>query len=141
MRTVIPLSAASSTHGATPPSWSSSVVTTSSPATKSRPAARETAKSSVVMFIPNEISSALQPRKRPASSLARARIASTARPVAYGAPRFPEASRSAFAIACPTSSGTCVPPGASKNAKPSFNEEKRARTASTFTAALRRGCG
>ena len=65
------------------------------------PAAREIAKSSVVMFIPNEISSGEQPRNRPASSFARARIASTARPVAYGAPRLPEASRSASAIASP----------------------------------------
>ena len=93
------------------------------------------------MFMPNEISSAVQPRKRAASSLARARIASTARPVAYGAPRFPDASRSAFAIAWPTSSGTCVPPGASKNAKPFCSDENRSRSASTFTAALRRGSG
>ena len=58
------------------------------------------AKSSVVMFMPNEISSACAPRNRAASSFARARIASTACPVAYGAPRLPDASRSAFAIAC-----------------------------------------
>jgi hypothetical protein len=139
----MPLSAASSTHGATPPSWSSSVVSTSSPAPKSRPAARESAKSSVVMFMPKEISSAPQPRKWPASSFARARIDSTARPVAYGAPRLPDASRSAWAIAAPTSSGTCVPPGASKKAKPFCSEENRLRACSgeNVTAALPPGCG
>jgi hypothetical protein len=93
------------------------------------------------MFIPNEISSGELPRNRPASALARARIASTARPVAYGAPRLPDASRSAFAIACPTSSGTWVPPGASKNANPFCSDENRSRSASTFRAAPRRGCG
>ena len=80
--TVSPLSAASSTQGATPPSWSSAVVTISSPAEKSRPAARVSAKFSVVMFIPNAISAAEQPRNRAASSFAPSRIASTARPVA-----------------------------------------------------------
>jgi predicted acyl esterase len=82
------------------------------------------------MFMPNEISSALQPRNAPASAFARARIASTARPVAYGAPRFADASFNAFAIACPTSSGTWVPPGASKNAKSERREVKRSRAAS-----------
>jgi hypothetical protein len=44
----------------------------------------------------------------------------------------PDASRSATAIASPTSCGTCVPPGASKNAKrPSRSEENLARAAST----------
>src|SRR5438876_7610770 len=42
------------------------------------------------------------------------------------------ASRSARAIASPTSSATCEPPGASRKTKPpSRSEEKRARTAST----------
>ena len=40
---------------------------------------------------------------------------------------------------CPTSSGTCVPPGASKNANPFCSAVKRERTASTFTASLRSG--
>src|SRR5262249_61092683 len=45
---------------------------------------------------------------------------------------FALASRSVRAIASPTSSGTCVPPGASRKTKPpSRSEEKRARTAST----------
>src|SRR5262252_2044136 len=45
---------------------------------------------------------------------------------------FALASRSVRAIASPTSSGTCDPPGASRNTKPSSrSEEKRARTAST----------
>ena len=83
------------------------------------------------MFMPKATWSPLQPRKRPASAFAPARIASTARPVAYGAPRFPEASRSARAIASPTSSGTCVPPGASRKANPERREEKRDRAAST----------
>src|SRR3954451_19490763 len=42
------------------------------------------------------------------------------------------ASRSAPAIASPTSSGTCEPPGASRKTKPPFRSElNRARTAST----------
>src|SRR5262249_26537823 len=45
---------------------------------------------------------------------------------------FALASRSVRAIASPTSSGTCEPPGASRKTKPpSRSEEKRARTAST----------
>jgi aryl-alcohol dehydrogenase-like predicted oxidoreductase len=62
-----------------------------------------------------------------------------------------EASRSVRAIASPTSSGTCEPPGASRKTKPpSRSEEKRARTASTSStvAAMKRayprlilGCG
>src|SRR5579884_2202414 len=61
------------------------------------------------------------------------------------------ASRKARAIASPTSSGTCEPPGASRKTKlPSRSEEKRARTASTSNrvAAMARayppvllGCG
>ena len=83
------------------------------------------------MFMPNTASAGVQPRKPAASCFAPARISSTARPVAYGAPRFADASRSAFAIASPTSSGTCVPPGASKNANPERSDEKRARAAAT----------
>src|SRR6476646_6762215 len=45
---------------------------------------------------------------------------------------FALASRSARAIASPTSSGTCEPPGASRKTKPPpRSEEKRSRTAST----------
>src|SRR5246127_5733045 len=45
---------------------------------------------------------------------------------------FAEASRRLRAIASPTSSGTCEPPGASRNTKPpSRSDEKRARTVST----------
>src|SRR5947207_8288986 len=61
------------------------------------------------------------------------------------------ASRSVRAIASPTSSGTCEPPGASRKTKaPSRSDEKRARTASTSNrvAAMERayprvilGCG
>src|SRR6202007_2670211 len=64
---------------------------------------------------------------------------------------FALASRSAAAIASPTSSGTCEPPGASRKTKPpSRSDEKRARTASTSStvAAMERayprlilGCG
>src|SRR5881394_533301 len=64
---------------------------------------------------------------------------------------FALASRSVRAIASPTSSGTCEPPGASRKTKsPSRSEEKRARTASTSNrvAAMERayprlilGCG
>src|SRR5690242_3184947 len=41
------------------------------------------------------------------------------------------ASRSVRAIASPTSSGTCDPPGASRNAKSPRSDEKRSRTAAT----------
>src|SRR4051795_10316679 len=64
---------------------------------------------------------------------------------------FALASRSARAIASPTSSGTCEPPGASRKAKPPLRRElNRARTASTSNrvAAMERayprvilGCG
>src|SRR5581483_8506191 len=83
------------------------------------------------MFVPKTMSSGEQFRNRPASARARSTIASTRRPVSYGAPRFPLASRSASAIARPTSSGTCEPPGASRKAKPPRSDEKRLRTAST----------
>src|ERR687883_2028922 len=64
---------------------------------------------------------------------------------------FALASRSVRAIASPTSSGTCEPPGASRKTKPpSRSEENRARTAltSSSVAAMQRayprvirGCG
>src|SRR5438105_15552320 len=64
---------------------------------------------------------------------------------------FALASRSVRAIASPTSSGTCEPPGASRKTKPSSrSEEKRERTAPTSSsvAAMERayprlilGCG
>ena len=65
------------------------------------PAARESAKSSVVMFIPNEISSGDAAEEAAGVRPSRARGSPRPRgPVAYGAPRLPDASRSAFAIAC-----------------------------------------
>ena len=102
-----------------------------SPSFQSRDAVRESVKSSTVMFVPNTTSSGEQLRKQPASARARSTIASTRRPVSYGAPRLPLASRSASAIARPTSSGTCEPPGASRNAKPPRRDENRSRTAAT----------
>ena len=56
----------------------------SSPALNSRPTVRESAKFSVVMFGPKTVSSAAQPRKRPAVSRARASSASVRRLVSYG---------------------------------------------------------
>src|SRR3982750_1320182 len=47
---------------------------------------------------------------------------------------FALASRSARAIASPTSSGTCEPPGASRNTKSPCSEEKRRRTAWTSSS-------
>src|SRR6266576_1197909 len=41
---------------------------------------------------------------------------------------FADASRSARAIASPTSSGTCEPPGASRNTKAPCSDENRRRT-------------
>src|SRR5579864_7714913 len=102
-----------------------------SPSFQSRDAVRERVKSSTVMFVPKTTSSGEQPRKRPASARAQSTIASTRRPVSYGAPRFPLASRSASAIARPTSSGTCEPPGASRKTNPPRSDENRLRTAST----------
>src|SRR5206468_12007948 len=72
----------------------------------------------------------------PASARALSTMASTRRPVSYGAPRFPLASRSARAIASPTSSGTCEPPGASRKAKPPCSDENRRRTASTSSSVV-----
>src|ERR1700758_2251953 len=126
-----PLSAASSRHRDTPPSWSRRETRMRSPSFQSRDAVRESMKSSTVMFVPKTTSSGEQLRKRPASPRARSTMASTRRPVSYGAPRFPLASRSASAIAAPTSSGTCEPPGASRNAKPPRRDENRLRTAGT----------
>ena len=52
------------------------------------------------------------------------------REVANGPPRFAFASRRYVAIASITESGTCVPPGPSKNASGRCSAVKRARTAS-----------
>src|SRR5499427_4540070 len=127
-RTTRPTSWASSSQGATPPSWSSEETRISSPGRKPRAAVRDSAKFSEVMFVPKITSWGAQPRKRDALTSASSRIAPTRRLVAYPAPRFALASRSARAIASPTSSGTWVPPGASRNVKPA-RDEKRPRTA------------
>src|SRR6266581_8229133 len=47
-----------------------------------------------------------------------------------------EASRSARAIASPTSSGTCAPPGASRNTKSPRSDENRRRTACTSSSVV-----
>src|SRR5690349_13865534 len=49
---------------------------------------------------------------------------------------FAEASRSVRAIASPTSSGTCDPPGASRKTKSPRSEEKRRLTASTSSSVV-----
>src|SRR4051794_9356196 len=49
---------------------------------------------------------------------------------------FAEASRNARAIASPTSSGTCEPPGASRNTKSPRSDEKRARAAWTSSTVV-----
>jgi hypothetical protein len=72
-----PRSAASSTHGETPPSWSRRETRIRSPSFQSLAAVRESEKSRTVMFWPKITSSAAQLRKRPASSFAVARIRST----------------------------------------------------------------
>ena len=92
---------------------------------------RDSVKSSEVMFGPKITSSGWQPRNRAALASASPKISLTRRLVAYPAPRLALASRSAAAIASPTSSGTCEPPGASRNAKPCRSDEKRARIAAT----------
>ena len=102
---------------------------------KPRPAVRDSVKSSEVMFGPKITSSGWQPRNRAAFASASLEISLTRRLVAYTAPRFALASRSAAAIASPTSSGTWEPPGASRNAKPCRSDEKRARIAATSMVA------
>jgi hypothetical protein len=102
-----------------------------SPVVVPRPAVRDSVKSSEVMFAPKITSSGWQPRNRAALASACSRISLTRWLVAYTAPRFALASRSAAATAAPTSSGTCEPPGASRNAKPCRSDEKRARIAAT----------
>src|SRR4051794_5942608 len=88
------------------------------------------------MFVPKITSSDEQFRNPPASARARSRISATRSPVAYGAPRFADASRSVRAIASPTSSGTCEPPGASRKTKSPCSEVKRARTAFTSSTVV-----
>ena len=56
----------------------------SSPASNSRPAVRESAKLSVVMFGPKTISSLLEPRNRAAVARARSNSTSVRRLVSYG---------------------------------------------------------
>src|SRR5437899_3075422 len=49
---------------------------------------------------------------------------------------FADASRSARAIASPTSSGTCEPPGASRNVKSVWSDVNRRRTACTSSSVV-----
>ena len=77
---------ASSSHGATLPSWSRRVTTISSPAFHPRAAVRESANSSEVMFAPNITSSAVQPRKRPAAARASSTSATVRALVSNGPP-------------------------------------------------------
>src|SRR3954469_1822968 len=49
---------------------------------------------------------------------------------------FPAASRSARAIASPTSSGTCEPPGASRKTKSPWSDVKRRRSACTSSSVV-----
>src|ERR1044071_6973455 len=49
---------------------------------------------------------------------------------------FAEASRSVRAIASPTSSGTCEPPGASRKTKSPCSDEKRRRAALTSSSVV-----
>ena len=107
---------ASWSHGDTFASWSSFVTRISSPGRSSRASARVSAKFSVVMLAPKATSSWSQPRKSAAASLALVTSASVARLVAKAPPEFAFASRKWAEIASMTSSGTCVPPGPSKNA-------------------------
>ena len=101
------------------------------PAAQSRDAARESAKLSVVMLAPNATSPALAPRKRAATSCDSATRASDRSDVANGPPRFAFDSRRYDAIASITESGTCVPPGASKNTSGRCRAVNRALISST----------
>ena len=77
-RTTIPMSSCRASHGATLPSWSSRVTSTSSPAFSSRASARVSRKLSEVMLWPNATSSPEQPRNEPAFSCARSTSADRA---------------------------------------------------------------
>ena len=88
-------------------------------------------KLSDVMFAPNVMPFGSQPRKRPAVSCALAISASVRMLVPYGPPTLAFDSRKYADTASMTESGTCVPPGPSKNASSLCSDEKRARTAST----------
>ncbi len=99
-------SRASSSQGATLPSWSSCVTTTSSPARQSRAAARVSAKFSVVMFAPKATSAGVQPRKSAAVRRDCVTSASVLRLVSYGPLRFAFDSRKYVDTASITSSGT-----------------------------------
>ena len=84
--TTMPRSSWSASQGATLPSWSSRVTSTSSPAFSSRASARVRRKLSEVMLWPNATSSPEQPRNEPAFSWARSTSALVRRDVSYGAP-------------------------------------------------------
>jgi hypothetical protein len=83
------------------------------------------------MFAPNPTSSMAHPRKRAAAARASTTTASLARLVAKEPPRFAFYCRRYDVIASITESGTCVPPGPSKNAVLRSSAENRSRTAPT----------
>ena len=121
-----PRSAASSTHGATPPSWSSR---DDEDPVALLPVARRRAREHEVErrhvraedhVVGRAVEEAAGVARAPSS-----RIASTRLLVSYGAPMFALASRSVRAIASPTSSGTCEPPGASRKTKSPCSDENR----------------
>ena len=83
------------------------------------------------MLAPNTTSSTLAPRNLAAVARALAISASVARDVANAPPLFAFDSRRYDAMASMTASGTCVPPGPSKNAIGCWSAEKPARSPST----------
>ncbi len=139
--TTKPRSSASSTHGATPPSWSRRDTRIRSPSFQSRDAVRESAKSSTVMFVAEDHVVGRAVRGTAPASLARLREdrldamarSRTARRCS------PAPSRSARAIASPTSSGTCEPPGASRKTKSPCSDVNRRRSACTSSSVVAHG--
>src|SRR5579863_4432559 len=122
---------ASSSHGATPPSWSSEDTRISSPGSNARPAVRDRVKLSEVMLAPKITSPGSQRRNAAALDSASLTIPATRRLVSYDAPMFALASRRQRAIASPTESGTWLPPGASRKAKSPCSELNRRLTSVT----------
>src|SRR3954471_5617992 len=134
LRTTSPWSFATSSHGDTFASWSSAVVTISSPGCSVRAKECVRLKFSVVMLAPNAISSGVAPTKSAAARRPASITKSDSRLAANGPTRVAFRSTRYPAIASTTSRGTCEPPGPSRNDTSRSSAAKRARAASTSRA-------
>ena len=137
VRTNRPWSSATRSHGLMLASWSSTVVTISSPGSSVRATACANMKLSVDMFGPNAISSAAPPTNSAAARRAATIRSSDDRLVGNTPPRFALCPYRYSVIAAPTTSGTCDPPGPSRYACAPANAGKRARTAVRSNGGIR----